>query len=255
MSPAVSYSQDDRIGTLTLDRPPLNILDRDALDELDDCLRELQDDRAPQVLQLVAGGPRAFSAGAAVEDHTRERVPAMLASFHSALGRLRSLPSLTMAVIQGHCLGGGLELAMCCDFRLAAATSRFGLPEIQLGCYPPVAAVWLPDRIGWDRALELMVTGRTFDAQEAEAMGLLTWVCDDRELEQRRAEIVGSLSAPSQAATRLLKKAALGSRTRSFDDAVAYAEAVYIEELTATHDMNEGISAFMDKRRPTWRHR
>lgn len=245
--------RDGRVARLVVERPPLNVLDLETLERLDETIAGLESDADLQCLVVTGGGDRAFSAGVAVEDHVGERIRPMLETFHGALKRLFALPAFTLAAVDGHCLGGGLELAAVCDVVLATPRSRFGVPEIKLGCYPPVAAALFARRIGWDRSLELMLTGRTIEAHEAERIGLVTAIVDDLDAAVR--ERLDGVLAQSAAATRLTKRAALASVRAEFERALDDAERLYLEELTETDDMHEGITAFLEKRQPRWKHR
>ncbi len=246
----------ERAATLTFGRPPLNILDLDLLAALDDLIADLGTDRELQLLFLRGAGEKAFSAGVSVQDHTPDKIDRMLLSFHGAIGKLRNLESLTVALVDGHCLGGGMELALACDLVLATERSRFGQPEIALGCYPPVAAALYPQRIGSGRTLELLLTGRTFDCAEALALGFVHERLADRAaLEARAAELALVIQRHSAAVTRLTKRAVRAGENRPYEPALAEAERLYLRELTATADMAEGIRAFVDKRPPVWKHR
>jgi cyclohexa-1,5-dienecarbonyl-CoA hydratase len=253
MNESVRLERDGRTATLTFDRPPLNILDLELLARLEARCSELAGLDDLQVVFVRGGGEKAFSAGVSVADHTPDKIDRMLVGFHGALRRLRDLDALTVALVDGHCLGGGMEVALCCDLVVATPRSRFGQPEIKLGCFPPVAAAWLPRRIGPGRTLELLLTGRLFDAAEAERLGLVHAVVDDLAAHARRlAEAVTSQSA---AATRLLKRAVRAGEELPFDPALAEAERIYLRELAASTDMHEGIAAFLEKRPPAWQHR
>lgn len=245
-----------RAATLTFGQPPLNILDLDLLARLDAEIASLAGDRELQLLFVRGAGERAFSAGVSVQDHTADKIDRMLLSFHGALARLRDLDALTVSLVDGHCLGGGMELALICDLVLATERSRFGQPEIALGCYPPVAAALYPRRIGTGRTLELLLTGRTFDCGEALALGFVHERLADRPaLEQRAEELAAAVQRQSAAVTRLTKRAVRAGETRAYEPALAEAERLYLRELTATADMAEGIQAFVEKRPPVWRHR
>jgi cyclohexa-1,5-dienecarbonyl-CoA hydratase len=252
---AVRLERDGRAATLWLDRPPLNVLDLAALEALDSALASLAAEADLQVLVVRGAGERGFSAGVAIQDHVGDRIPLALAAFHSAVRRLRELPAVAVAAVHGHCLGGGLELALACDLVVASDDSRFALPEIQLGCYPPVAAALLPRLLGGPRACDLLLTGRGFDAAEAERLGLLSRRAATGQLEAALREVVDALLGHSGAALRLCKRAVREGEPLPFAAALAVAEAIYLEELTATADMAEGIAAFMAKRPPVWHHR
>jgi cyclohexa-1,5-dienecarbonyl-CoA hydratase len=254
--PRVRVEQRERVATLTVDRPPLNILDLGTLAELEAAVATLAAGDPSPVLTVVRGaGPRAFSAGVAVEDHTPDKVEEMLRRFHAALEGLRALPGLTLAAVHGHCLGGGMELAAACDFVLAEDGARFGQPEVELGCFPPYAAALYPARLGSARTLELLVTGRLIDTAEAAQIGFVTWIAAAGSLDERLAEVTAQLTAKSAAVIALIKRAVRAGVEQPFPQALAECERLYNQDLCALDDMREGLAAFLEKRRPTWKHR
>jgi cyclohexa-1,5-dienecarbonyl-CoA hydratase len=243
MSPTVRFELGNggRVATVVLDRPPLNILDIPTNDLLAELLSVLATDERVAVLVVRGAGLKAFCAGVAVEDHTPERLPAMLGAFHRVLHALADLPCLTVAAVHGHCLG-------------ASDTARFGLPEIKLGCFPPVATAWWPQRFGWSTALELATTGRSFTAEEAERRGLVTRRGPD--LDEVVDGLLAELLAQSTPVLRLTKKAArIGQTSDDPHAALAATERLYLDELTKVGDMQEGVDAFFAKRPAVWRHR
>lgn len=256
-SPTVRVRIEDRIAHLTIDRPPLNILDLDTIAQLDRALADLGGKAADLRLLLVrGGGGKAFSAGVAVEDHTPDKVDELLDRFHGALGRIRDFPAPTLAAVRGHCLGGGMELAAVCDLVVATESSKFGQPEIRLGCFPPVAAALYPSLLGSQAAFDLVLTGRTIDAAEAYRLGFLGRPpTHDGALEDVVIEIVEALSAHSAAVLRLTKAAISAGRRMPYAEALAEAERIYRADLVGTEDMAEGLAAFLEKRSPRWNHR
>jgi cyclohexa-1,5-dienecarbonyl-CoA hydratase len=246
----------ERTAWLTIDRPPLNILDIPTIQQLGAAIATL-DQLGPdlQVVVVRGAGERAFSAGVSVQDHTPDQVRPMLESFHRAIRLLRDLPAVTIAAVQGHCLGGGMELALACDLVIAGDETRFGQPEVELGCYPPVAAALYPSLIGPGKTLDLLLTGRTLDCQEAERLGLVTRRVPRAGFEAAVNELVGQITGKSAPVTRLIKAAVRAGRDLGFSAGLAEAERLYLHDLSATEDMQEGIAAFLEKRRPEWRHR
>lgn len=242
----VEITEDGSWVTLTLDRPPLHILDLELLDTLDKVAGVCAESNV-QVVVVRSTGTKAFSAGVAVEDHVPERIETMLATFHSALNRLRDMPATTVAAVQGHCLGGGMELAMACDLVVADEGALFAQPEIKLGCYPPWAAAFYPERLGRGRTLDLLLTGRTLTAAEAESWGVVHRLAPAGELDDVVEFLVGELLAQSAAVARLTRRAVDAGGD------LAESERIYIDELAATHDMAEGLAAFLEKRPPVWR--
>src|SRR5260370_34774400 len=156
---------EDRTAWITLNRPPLNILDISMMQALDEVI-----ERALPKCDFVVfqgAGPKAFSAGAEIADHTPERVGKMLSAFHAVFRRLAAADCLKIAAVHGYCLGGGMELATFCDFVLTAESTQFGQPEIKLGCFPPVAMVTLPHLIGMRPATHLILSCQQASAAQA----------------------------------------------------------------------------------------
>ncbi len=244
-----------RAATLTIDRPPLNILDLATLDALGVAVGELERDGDLALVFLRGAGGRAFSAGVAVQDHTPDKVAAMLAGLHQAIRRLRALPAITVAAVGGHCLGGGMELAMSCDMVLATEDSRFGQPEVDLGCFPPVAAALYPARLGAGRALDLLATGQPITAERAERLGLVQRLLPAGGLDEGCARLAAELAGKSAAVLRSIKRAVAAGRDLPFAEALAATERIYLDELARLDDMREGVAAFLDKRPPVWKHR
>jgi cyclohexa-1,5-dienecarbonyl-CoA hydratase len=198
---------------------------------------------------------RAFSAGVAVEDHTQDTVYQMLDSFHAIFRSLEQLAKPTIALVDGPALGGGCELVCACDIVIASERARFGQPEIKLGVFPPVAAILLPLVIGEKRARELIFTGEIIDAVEAGKLGLCNHVVPVAHLEPKLTEIVSKLREHSGAALEFARRAMDLGRGRTIDKALKELENIYLHELMKSTDANEGIKAFMEKRRPFWRNR
>lgn len=234
---------------VTLDRPPLNVLDLPAIHALHDALAELESRRDAKVVVLRSALAGTFSAGVDVAAHAPDRVGVMLESFHAVFRLLDRMPQLAIAAVDGRCLGGACELAVFCDVVLATKKSVFALPEIDVGCFPPVAAVVLPRLVG-RAALEMVLTGAPVTAAEAVRMGLITRAVDDLDGEVHRwtAAIAGKSGAVLGIARRAVRQGGHGS----FEDALARAEALYRDELAATADCAEGVAAFLEKRPPQW---
>ena len=179
----------------------------------------------------------------------------MLREFHGAISILRDMPAVTLAVDQGHCQGGGMELAAGCDLIVASDDSRFAQPEIKLGCFPPLAAALYPKVLGPKRTFDLLLTGRTMTCEEALQMGLVNRSVPRADLEATVQELVQSITAQSLIVTRLTKRAIRAGQDQTYAESLTQAEQMYLTELTKTEDMHEGLAAFVDKRAPEWRHR
>ena len=250
----VNVAKRDRLLTITLDKPPLNVLDLGLLSELDEILGSCAVEPAVDVVLLRGQGTKAFSAGVDIKDHTKEKVPKMLALVHGVIRKLLGLPQVTIAAVRGACLGGGCEVASVCDFIVASEESYFATPEISVGCYPPVALARFATLVGYHNAAEMILTGRRFNAQEAKAMGLINRVFADGELESGVESLVGELLSKSGAVMRLTVRGLRELSLRDFDAALKRSEDIYCEELLRTADVEEGVQAFLQKRQPRWRH-
>src|SRR5579872_964986 len=152
----IEFTSDANAYRITLNDPPLNILDIEALEQLRDALGRTTNDR--HCLIIDAAGEKAFSAGASVQDHIGDRVVTMLQRFHECFRKMAKLDLVTVALVKGAALGGGCELALGCDFILASDRARFGQPEINLGVFPPVAAYQLSRQMAPRKGLELLLT-------------------------------------------------------------------------------------------------
>jgi cyclohexa-1,5-dienecarbonyl-CoA hydratase len=246
----ILFSADERAYRITLNDPPLNILDIEMLGQLRDAIGEITDDRP--LLIIRASGEKAFSAGASVQDHLGDRVGMMLERFHDCIRRLHRLEVITVAVVNGAALGGGCELAMTCDFVLASERSRFGQPEINLGVFPPVAAWQLSHQLAPRKGLELLLTGDPIDAATAERLGLINAVLDSAEFDVKVDQWLGRLLKHSASSLRFTKKAHRLAMADEFDDRLARIEKLYLDELMRTADAHEGLNAFIEKRKPVW---
>jgi len=251
----IHLHREPRIATITISRPPLNILDIPTIDRLGEAIAGLAADPELLVIILRGAGERAFSAGVAVQDHTPDRVGPMLDSLHGTIRRLRDLDAVTIAAVHGHCLGGGMELAMACDLVIASDDARFAVPEIELGCFPPVATAMFPSRIGAGLTLDLALTGRMLTAEEAERLGLVTRRISAGGLDAMIRETAERIATRSAPVVRLTKRAVRAGRDLPFPEALAETERIYKEELLPLADVEEGAAAFLEKRRPVWKHR
>src|SRR5256714_9878050 len=248
--PKIDFATDANAYRITLNDPPLHILDIAMLEELRSALGRVINDR--HCLIIAASGEKAFSAGAIVQDHLGDRVVTMLQRFHETFRLLAKLDLVTIALVRGAALGGGCELAMACDFVLASDRAKFGQPEINLGVFPPVAAYQLSRIAPPRRGLELLLTGDTIDAQTAATLGLVNAVFPVADFAARADEWLQRLWKQSASSLRFTKKAFRLAQSADFDERLAAVERLYLEELMKTSDANEGLAAFVEKRKPAW---
>jgi cyclohexa-1,5-dienecarbonyl-CoA hydratase len=251
--PKIRFETTEHEYRIALDDPPLHILDIKLLEELRDAIARVRDDR--HLLIIGSTGDKAFSAGASVQDHLGDRVTTMLSLFHDTFRALAKLDIVTVALVRGVALGGGCELALACDFILASDRAKFGQPEIQLGVFPPVAAYQLSRQIAPRKGLELLLTGDPVDAATAERLGLVNAVFASNEFDAKAEEWLARIRRQSASSLRQAKKAFRLAQSADFEQRLADVERLYLEELMATDDANEGLKAFIEKRKPVWRGR
>ena len=251
----IRFRVDDRVARITFARPPLNVFNIAMMREIGAALGECARRDLVAIVFSADKDCRAFSAGVAVEEHVQETIYQMLDSFHAIFRQLEQLAKPAIALVDGAALGGGCEIVAACDVVIASDRSRFGLPEIKLGVFPPVAAILLPMVIGQKRARELILTGEIIDAVEAGRLGLCNHVVPGAHLEPKLLEITAKLKELSGASLEYTRRALDLGRGRTLDAALKEQENIYLHELMKTLDANEGVKAFMEKRKPVWRHR
>lgn len=248
----VSVRAEGGVVTLGLSRPPLNILNHEMIGELLEELETAAADRGTKALLLKSDVEGVFSAGADVKDHLPPRTEEFIRGFEEVISAVVAFPRPTVASVGGRCLGGGMELAVACDFVVAARGSTFGQPEINLGVFPPAATSLYPRIAGPKAAADIALTGRSLTAEEAHSMGLVTSVTEPGELDSRCAELLDVLRSKSAVALGFAKSAILESLSLPAKAALANSSRIYLDGLMKTRDASEGLSAFLEKRRPVW---
>src|SRR5437870_8819047 len=207
-----------RVASVVLNRPPLNIINLEMMEELNAAWDEIKDLGA-QIVVISGAGSQAFSAGVDVADHVPEKVSLMLEKFHHLILRIRKSDCVSIAAIHGHTLGGGAELAMMCDLIIAADDAQIGQPEISLGCYPPVAVAYLPGAIGMHKASEMILIGEPISASEAERIGMINKVVPRANLSEAVDTYVDKLLEKSSVVLALTKRALREGAGRHFEKA------------------------------------
>lgn len=249
----IKISDTEGVRTITLDRPPLNVLNLAMLGEVVNALEAAVGDESLAAIVLRATG-KSFSAGVDIADHTADKVDGMIETFHRAFRLLASTDALTVAAVQGAALGGGCELAGFCDIVLASERAKFGQPEVKVGVFPPVAASMLPWRVGLGRAVEINALGETIDAREAHRIGLASRVFAAEEFEAKVNEVVAAIGRLSRPVVRLAKRATVEPFRAGLLAHLDQAERIYLGQLMNLRDAHEGLSAFLERRAPIWTH-
>jgi enoyl-CoA hydratase len=255
----IDLAREDGIAVLTVNRPEaLNALDSATLTELRDRLREVAEAADVRVVVLTGAGDKAFVAGADIKYMSGLEVGE--AREWGALGQeagslLETMPKPTIAAVNGFALGGGCELVLACDFRYAARTAKLGQPEVNLGIIPGWGGTQrLARAVGIGTAKELVLTGRMVDADEAQRIGLVNAVFEPAELMEKTLETARALAAKGplalSAAKRTLNRALAGDHAENLEQ-----EAADFGELFTSADAKEGMTAFAEKREPTFKGR
>ncbi len=251
----IDRSSSEGVTTLTLARPPLNILNEELVSRLDATLEALLPDPETRMVVLTSGIPGTFSAGADVREHLPPDHRSMIPKFVALCDRLVRSPKPTMAVVDGRCLGGGMELALSCDFVVCTDRSTFGQPEISVGVFPPIGAALYPRLLGLRSTYRVLLDPRPIEAAEALRIGAVNRVVPPSELASIVKSLTTAIAGSSGAVIALAKRAIREGLPLSWDLARDRATQVYLDELMGTEDAIEGLQAFLAKRRPHWKDR
>jgi cyclohexa-1,5-dienecarbonyl-CoA hydratase len=245
--------RDEALLRLRLDRPKANILDSTMIASFAQAFAAYAEPGQIRAALLDAEGPH-FSFGASVEEHLPAQCAEMLSSLHELLKLMLEWPRPILVAVRGQCLGAGLELALAGSLIFASRDAQFGQPEIKLGVFAPAASCLLPLRIGQAAAEDLLFSGRSIDAAEAKALGLVQAVADDPE-SAALAYFDAHLATKSASSLAWAVDVVRESFVPQVERRIAHVERVYLNHLMQTHDANEGLAAFLAKRPPKWEHR
>src|SRR5919204_156539 len=254
---AVRFEKQDSVGHVVLDRPPANSYDRTFLDELDAAIEEARRDDVVKAILVRSANERFFSAGADVNVFAKGDLDLeneFVVCANEAMGKFETLPKVVVAAINGHCLGGGLEIALCCDFRIAAEGSyRIGLPEVTLGLLPGTGGTQrLPRLIGRQKALDFMLRGTTTLPQDAFAAGIVDEVVPAGELLDRATERARAYATGPTFAIGRIKLATVQGLAMPLEDGLRRERELLID-LFKSEDAKEGVTAFVEKRKPSYK--
>ena len=258
MAETVRYELDGHVATITYNRPEaLNAINGELRRDLNAAFARFRDEEDAWVA-IVTGEGKAFCVGADLRDGTNSAgdFPGTFwekptqNSFESGWEIFKPV----IAAVNGYCLGYGLTLVTWCDFVIASDRAEFGYPEVRIGVPTIVGAIRLPQCIGWQPAMELLLTGERIDAQKAKEIGLAGWVVPhDRLIDEARA-LADRLLAGAPLAARVIKEMAVRSRTMPSLEAIRFGETMR-KVAAATEDATEGVRAAAERRTPTWRGR
>ena len=247
------HEADGRLLRLRLNRPKANLIDAAMIAALDAALAEHLGNGQLGAVLFDAEGPH-FSFGASVEEHLPGQCAAMLAGLHKLILRMVESPVPLLMAVRGQCLGGGLELALAGHLIFVAPDANLGQPEMKLGVFAPAASCLLPELIGPQRSLDLLLSGRSITGGQAAAIGIACEAAADPE-HAALSYFEEHLKPKSASSLRHAVKAARLDYVGRVKDKIRAVERLYLDELMATNDAVAGLEAFIAKRSPQWQHR
>jgi len=251
----VQFESAAGVARLTLNRPPANVLSLELMEEINGALESLEYDRSIKALLITALG-KYFSVGFEIPDHTGDRAYMMLEGLRRIVENIAKVDRPTIAVVSGPATGAGCAIVAACDIVLAGAqNAKFGHPEIRAGVFNTVAAALLPRVVGRKRAFEMLLGGALLTAADAERAGLVTRAVPDDKLEAEAAALVQRFQEGSAPVLQHTRRAIAGGLDLPYADAVRHAEDVYLNQLISSEDVEEGLRAVTEKRKPHWKDR
>lgn len=248
----VKDNLDGQVTEITLGPSPGNILTEKAMNEISEALHVIE--KVPnKKLLIFRGEGKNFCFGASVEEHLPERVGNMLPKFHKFIATVLSCEVPTLSRVTGHCLGGGFELALACNFIFAEKGAKLGVPEIQLGVFPPVACILAPLRGGDAISSQLILTGENFLASYLFEKGIVNTITEDGEIDSALDKFIEKSILPKSASSlRIANKAARMLTLARYEEFIGRLESLYLKELMSTKDGVLGITSFLEKKPPNW---
>lgn len=246
----IKVNNTDGLITITLAKPPLNVLDIPMMEELADAFAWTNQEKGKLILLNAEG--KAFSAGVDVADHTPDKVDKMIEVLDRLFINMYETDKPLIAAVNGAALGGAYELVLMCDMVVASEKAKLGQPEIAVGVFPPLAALMLPRLASMYHAMEVVLGGEVFDAAKADKMGLVNAVLPVDSFEEGVQQFVQKFMKMSPVVLAYTKKAVKAGLNKGFVEGLKAIDDIYVNGLMNTADAKEGLSAFMEKRQPVW---
>jgi cyclohexa-1,5-dienecarbonyl-CoA hydratase len=251
----IKLEKNDGITKITIDRPPVNVMDQETLGEICTALEDLAKDEETKVMLIRGAGEKAFCAGVEVGDHVGDKMPVMMKEFGRLFKLLRGIGKPSIAVVNGIALGGGCELVAGCDLAVASEKARLGQPEIILGGLAPVAAPLLPRIMGEKKAFEMLLLGENMNAADAERFGLVNKVVPLEELDAAAEELARKFLKMSGLSVKLVRDAFYRcAETPELGESIVLGVELGIKSWE-TEDGQEGLKSYLEKREPVWKNK
>ena len=250
----ITFDTSSFVARITLNHPPYNVLTVPLMTELAEAIESLNGHGEVKCI-LLDSAQRTFSAGISLEDSKPDRVFQTLEAFNHVFQAIGEISKPVIVVVNGPAIGAGSELVAFGDIVIATPNARFSQPEVKMGVFPPFAAVMLPQLIGPKKAYELILTGHALTAEEALALGFVNRVVPEAELQKVVGEIlarIGEFSGPVLEMTKLVISSAMGLPAAA---AMKKSHDIYLNQLMALEDVQEGLRAVLEKRKPVWKNK
>jgi cyclohexa-1,5-dienecarbonyl-CoA hydratase len=240
---------------LTLNQPPFNVLSVPLMEEMAAALESLNGRGDIKCVVLDSSSPKAFSAGISLEDSKPDRVFQTLEAFNRVFQAIAEISKPLIVAVDGPAIGAGSELVAFGDLVIATPNARFAQPEVKMGIFPPFAAVMLPAVIGPKKTYELILTGQALSAEEAYTLGFVNKVVPENDLAQAVNEIVARIGEFSSPVLEMTKSVIANSVGMPLDLAMKKSQDIYLNQLMALEDVQEGLRARVEQRKPVWKNR
>ena len=259
MTNLVRVEKENKLAIVTIDNPPLNVISKQVFQSLLEIFTQLEDDDEVVAVLITGAGDMAFAAGADIKEFPQmmgnPKMKETVRESHAILTKIDQFPKPTIAVLNGMTLGGGCELALACDLRVAEANVQIGLPEVKLGLFPGAGGTQRLSRlVGNAKAKEIIFTGDPLTAQEAEKIGLVNKVVEEGNGLMESKKLASRMTRHSLQALSRIKKAIDEGSESSLEHGLEI-EANLFEAIFQTEDVKEGVAAFLEKRKPAFSHR
>jgi len=254
MNELLVVSKNNGVATVTIKNPPMNVLSQQVIKELDDVFTQLENDNEVISIILTGEGERAFMAGADIKEFPERNSKESIA-VHPVFNKIEHIPKPTIALLNGFTLGGGLELALTCDIRIAEDHAQIGLPEVTLGLLPGAGGTQrLPRLVGPSKAKEIMFTGKMLSADEALELGIVNEVVNKGEGKTAAIKLAEKMASFSLQSISRIKQLVAISSDLPLEQGLKKEEEQF-DELFKTDDAQEGVNAFIEKRKPVFKHK
>jgi cyclohexa-1,5-dienecarbonyl-CoA hydratase len=250
----IDFDISDSVARITLKHPPYNVLTVPLMTELADAIESLEGKHEVKCI-LLSSSQKTFSAGISIEDSKPDRVFQTLEAFNRVFQAISEISKPLIVVVNGPAIGAGSELVAFGDMVIATPNSRFAQPEVKMGVFPPFAATMLPAIIGPKKTYELILTGQSLSAEEALELGFVNRVVPETGLDNTVNELLSRIVEFSAPVLEMTKKVIGTSIGRPLADAMKRSQDIYLNQLMALQDVEEGLRAVLEKRKPVWKNR